>query len=72
MPPHNAGFRNIIINDSGVNWNVSYEWLNSETGQWTLFECQFPRDFDDLLVDEVTPIMHMLATEVAKARLVHD
>jgi hypothetical protein len=72
MPPHNAGFRNINIQDLGVNWVVSYEWLNSETNVWTSFECQFPRDFDDLLADEVTPLMHSLATEVAKAQGVHD
>jgi hypothetical protein len=72
MPPHNAGFRNIDIQDQGVNWKVTYEWLNAETNAWEPFEANFPSDFGDLLVDEVTPIMHMLAAEVAKAQGIHD
>jgi hypothetical protein len=72
MPPHNAGFRNIVIQDQGVNWRVSYEWLNAETNQWTSFEAQFPTDFGDLNADDVTPIMHQLAAEVARSTDVHD
>ena len=73
MADHNAGFRNIDIQDQGVRWTVSYEWKNDDNeGIWETFTAQFPRDFNELKVDEVTPIMHQLAAEVARATDTHD
>ena len=73
MAPHNSGFRNINIQDQGVNWRVSYEWKNDDNnGAWETFEAQFPRDFDTLIPDEVTPIMHQLAAESARGQGIHD
>ena len=68
-----ASFRNIVIQDQGVNWRVQYEWnVDDQSGEWVTFEAQFPRDFDELDADEVTPILHQLAAEVARATGVHD
>ena len=64
-----ASIRNIVFEDQGVNWRVSFEHNNDQqTGAWVLFESEFPRDFGDINPDEVEPAMLQLAMAVARGQ----
>lgn len=68
-----ASFRNITIEDQGVNWRVSYEWnLDDQSGPWTSFMANFPSDFGEINPDEVDQEMFEIATAVARGQGVHD
>ena len=68
-----ASFRNIDIQDQGVNWRVAYEWnVDDQTGPWTAFEAVFPRDFGEINPDDVTTEMFEIAAAVARGQGVHD
>ena len=61
-----ASIQNITVEDQGNNWRVTFEWNNDQqTGQWVLFEAQFPRDFDDIDSDEAERVFFELALAVA-------
>ncbi len=64
-----ASIQNITFVDQGVNWRVTFEWNNDQqTGEWTLFEAQFPRDFDDIDPEEAEPVFLELAMAVARGQ----
>ena len=68
-----ASFRNITVDDQGVRWDVTYEWnVNDQSGPWTLFEAQFPRDFGEINPDQVVQVMFELGAAVARNTGVHD
>ena len=68
-----ASFRNIRVNDQGVNIVVTYLWNNDQqTGPWQETSVSFPSAFGDLPVDESVTIMHELAVRVNEARGVHE
>jgi hypothetical protein len=62
-----ASIQNVTYQDQGVNWRVSFEWNNDQqTGPWTLFEAEFPRDFGDINPSEAELAMLELAMAVAR------
>ena len=64
-----ASIRNITFLDQGVNWHITFEWnLDDQSGPWTLFETQFPRDFDDIPQDEAERVFLDLAMAVARGQ----
>ena len=64
-----ASIRNITFQDQGVNWRATFEWnTDDQTGEWTLFEALFPRDFDDIDTDEAEPVLLDLAMAVARGQ----
>jgi hypothetical protein len=61
-----ASIRNFTATDQGVNWDLSFEWNNDQqTGSWTLWEGQLPRDLDDIHPDEKEPALQTLAMAIA-------
>ena len=64
-----ASIQNITFQDQGVNWRVTFEWnLDDQSGPWTLFEALFPRDFDDIDLDESERVFLELAMAVARGQ----
>ncbi len=62
-----ASIQNITFQDQGVNWRVTFEWnTDDQTGEWTLFEALFPRDFDDIGGDDQETVLFELAAAVAR------
>ena len=62
-----ASIQNITFQDQGVNFRVSFEWnTDDQTGEWTLFEAVFPRDFDDIGADDKESVLFQLAAAVAR------
>ena len=65
-----ASIQNIVYEDQGVNWTVSFEYSadNGVTVPWTLFEASFPRDFGDINPDDVEAEMLNIAMAVARGQ----
>jgi hypothetical protein len=66
-----ASIRNFTATDQGVNWDLSFEWNNDQqTGPWTLWEGQLPRDLDDIGedVDERNAVLLQLSQSIARGQ----
>ena len=73
--PANAGqtpgsIRNITYEDQGVRWTVSFEWNNTpdQSGAWSLFEAQFPRDFQEINPDDAQAALLDLSLAVFRSQ----
>lgn len=64
-----ASLRNIQYEDQGVKWTVSFEYNNDQqTGDWVLFEAEFPRDFGEINPGDVQVAMLDVALAVARGQ----
>ena len=68
-----TAFRNVVIEDSGNRWDVTYEWSNDQqTAPWVTFTAQFPRDFNQISPADVEQAMLFIANAVAVNNGIHD
>jgi len=63
-----------VISDSGNRWTVTYSFKDTEfnNGAKASFTAEFPRDFNEINVDEVEQFMMGLAMAVARGKNVHS
>ena len=72
----------IVIEDLGVNWTVTYPFIDNEkdgngdflfnNGEKSSFTAQFPRDFIEINPDENEGAMMELAKAVARGLNIHS
>ena len=64
----------ITIEDQGVNWRVSYWFVDPDfnEGEKTFFEASFPADFNELHPDDVEQAMLELAMATARGQNIHS
>ena len=65
----------IVISDSGVRWDITYQYKDTEFngGAKGEFTAQFPRDFGELAADnEIEEALMTLAKMVARRTGIHS
>ena len=64
-----ASIRNIVVEDQGVAWEVTFEYSNdAQTDPWQSFTARFPRDFAELSPIVAESMFSNLGMEVARAQ----